>query len=59
MHPPVQIVSDTMSLIDKLFGSFSDKELKRIRPIADAVVAMEPEMAAKTDAERQAMTPAL
>ena len=24
-----------MSLIDKLFGSFSDKELKRIRPIAD------------------------
>ena len=28
-----------MSLIDKLFGSFSDKELKRIRPIADAVVA--------------------
>ena len=48
-----------MSLIDKLFGSFSDKELKRIRPIADAVVAMEPEMAAKTDAELQAMTPAL
>ena len=48
-----------MSLIDKLFGSFSDKELKRIRPIADAVVALEPEMAAKTDAELQAMTPAL
>ena len=48
-----------MSLIDKLFGSFSDKELKRIRPIADAVLALEPEMAAKSDAELQAMTPAL
>ena len=48
-----------MSLIDKLFGSFSDKELKRIRPIADQVVALEPEMAAKSDAELQAMTPAL
>ena len=44
LRPPVPIVSDTMSLIDKLFGSFSDKELKRIRPIADAVVALEPEM---------------
>ena len=45
--------------MEKLFGSFSEKELKRIRPLADAVVALESEMAAKTDAELQAMTPAL
>ena len=48
-----------MAFLDKLFGSFSDKELKKIRPIADKVIALESEMAAKTDAELQAMTPAL
>ena len=31
-----------MSLIDKIFGSFSDKELKKIRPLADNVLALEP-----------------
>ena len=30
-----------MSLITKLFGTFSDKELKKIRPIADQVLALE------------------
>ena len=30
-----------MSLIDKIFGSHSDRELKRIRPIADQVLALE------------------
>ena len=48
-----------LAFLDKLFGSFSDKELKKIRPIADKVIALESEMAAKTDAELQAMTPAL
>ena len=48
-----------MAFLDKLFGSFSDKELKKIRPIADKVIALEGEMAAKSDAELQAMTPAL
>ena len=48
-----------MGLLDKIFGTFSDKELKRIRPIADKVIALESEMAAKSDAELQAMTPAL
>ena len=47
-----------MSLMEKIFGSFSDKELKKIRPIADKVLALEPEMQKKTDAELQAMTPA-
>ena len=48
-----------MSFLEKLFGSFSDKELKRIRPIADKVLALEPEMQKLTDAELQAKTPAL
>ena len=48
-----------LAFLDKLFGSFSDKELKKIRPIADKVIALESEMTAKTDAELQAMTPAL
>ena len=48
-----------MGLLEKLFGSFSDKELKRIRPIADQVLALEAEMEQKSDAELQAMTPAL
>ncbi len=38
-----------MSLIDKIFGTFSDKELKRIRPLADKVLALEPQMQALTD----------
>ena len=33
-----------MSLIEKLFGNFSDKELKRIRPIAKKVEDLEPQM---------------
>ena len=48
-----------MSLFEKIFGSFSDKELKRIKPIADKVLALEAEMAAKSDSELKAMTPAL
>lgn len=30
-----------MGLVDKLFGSYSAKELKRIRPQVDAVLALE------------------
>ena len=48
-----------MSLIDKIFGSFSDKELKKIRPLADKVLALEPACQAMTDAELQARTQAL
>ena len=32
-----------MSFFEKLFGSFSDKELKRINPLKDKVLALEPE----------------
>ncbi len=47
-----------MSFLEKIFGSFSDKELKKIRPIADKVLALEPKMQALSDAELKAMTPA-
>ena len=30
-----------MSLVEKLFGSFSDRELKKINPIAKQVLALE------------------
>ena len=45
-----------MSFFEKLFGSFSDKELKRINPLKDKVLAFEPEMAKLTDEELQAKT---
>ena len=45
-----------MSFFEKLFGSFSDKELKRINPLKDKVLALEPEMAKLTDEELQART---
>ena len=38
-----------MSFMEKLFGTFSDKELKRIRPIAEKVLALEPAMQKLTD----------
>ena len=45
-----------MSFFEKLFGSFSDKELKRINPLKDKVLALEPEMAKLTDEELQVKT---
>ena len=45
-----------MSFFEKLFGSFSDKELKRINPLKDKVLALEPEMAKLTDDELKAKT---
>ena len=45
-----------MGLFDKLFGSYSDRELKRIYPIADKIEKLEPEFAALSDAELKAKT---
>ena len=45
-----------MSFFEKLFGTFSDKELKRIQPLADKVLALEPEMQKLTDEQLQAKT---
>ena len=45
-----------MKLFDKIFGTHSARELKRIRPIADKIEALRPEMKQKSDEELRAMT---
>ena len=45
-----------MGLFDKLFGSYSERELKRITPIANAVEALSADMAKLSDAELCAKT---
>ena len=44
------------NIIEKVIGTYSDRELKKIYPIVDKVTALEETMAAKTDAELRAMT---
>ena len=46
-----------MSFMEKLFGTFSDKELKRIKPIANKVLELEPEIQKLSDEELKAKTP--
>ena len=46
-----------MSLAEKLFGSFSDRELKKINPLTKQVLALEGKYQAMSDAELQAQTP--
>ena len=48
-----------MSLVEKIFGTFSDRELKKINPITKKVLDLEPTYAAMSDGELQAQTPAL
>ena len=45
-----------MSIATKLFGTHSDRELKRIMPIADKVMALDETMAALTDEELRGKT---
>ena len=45
-----------MSLFTKIFGTYSDHELKKIYPIADQIEALEEEYKALTDAQLQAKT---
>ena len=44
------------SLIEKVIGTYSERELKRINPIMEKVLSLDSEMAAKTDAEITGMT---
>lgn len=48
-----------MGFLKKLFGDYSAKEVKRVLPLRDKVLALEETYAAKTDEELQAVTPAL
>ena len=45
-----------MSFFDKIFGTYSDRELKKVKPIADKVMALEGDMEKLTDAELKAKT---
>ena len=45
-----------MGFLDKLFGSYSDRELKRINPIVDRIEKLEPRYQAMSDAELQGQT---
>ena len=46
-----------MSIITKLFGTHSDHELKRIRPIVDRIEALRPSMMELSDEQLAAKTP--
>ena len=55
----VRKVKNHMSILDKIFGSYSDRELKKIRPIVDSILAKEAEYAALSDEQLKAKTPEL
>ncbi len=48
-----------MGFLDKVFGSYSEKELKRVAPITQSVLALENEYTAMSEQELQATTPRL
>ncbi len=45
-----------MGLIQKIFGSKNQRELKKLDPIVAAIAALEPKMKAKSDAELRGVT---
>ena len=45
-----------MGIFSKIFGTYSEKEVKRIRPIVDKINSLEPEMEKLTDSELTAKT---
>ena len=45
-----------MSLIDKIFGDYSSKQIKKITPAVDKIEALAGEYATKSDEELRAMT---
>ena len=47
-----------MGFLDKLFGSYSDRELKKINPIADAIEKLDAAYSKLSDAELRAKTDA-
>jgi len=47
---------DKMGIIEKIFGTHSERELKRIYPIVDQIEALEPKMIDLTDEELKAKT---
>ena len=48
--------TENMGLLDKIFGSYSERELKKIRPIADAVEKLDGVYGAMSDEELKGKT---
>ncbi len=46
-----------LKIIEKIIGSYSDRELKRIMPIVEKIESLEEKMQAMSDDELKAMTP--
>jgi len=46
-----------LKIIEKVIGSYSDRELKRIKPIVDEIEAWEPKIQALSDEELRRKTP--
>ena len=46
-----------MNIFDKIFGTYSERELKKVEPIAKKVMDLEPEIEKLSDAELKAKTP--
>ena len=45
-----------MGLFEKIFGTYSERAIKQIRPVVDEINALEPTMKAKSDSELREMT---
>ena len=46
-----------MSLIEKIFGTYSDRQIKKLMPIVDKTDALSDKYAAMTDSELSSVTP--
>lgn len=46
-----------MKVVDKIFGTHSERELKRIMPLVDKIEGLRPAMQALSDEELKAKTP--
>ena len=46
-----------MNIFGKIFGTYSERELQKVYPIANKVMELEPEIEKLTDAELKAKTP--
>jgi len=46
-----------LKILEKIFGNYSDKEVNRLKPIADRIEALESEIEKLSDEELRAKTP--
>ena len=45
-----------MSILEKIFGNYSEKEIKKIMPVVSKIESLEPDMVKLTDEELRAKT---